>query len=214
MADIKELIRRNVEIEGLLKVLLQRGSLDARSLLAEKFTEYQAMFNELLAEPTPEAAREVAHEGAALEAEAQQTEVKDQEAVSVEEEDETDAATAAIERGEEEEKEEREERETEEEAQEEPKREEPEVKEEPATPAKPRKANTALLKAFTLNDKFRFIRDIFNGSEGEFTDTLNVLADMDNAAEATDYLLNDMMLDGENPDVADFLAIVCRAIPQ
>ncbi|MBD5234658.1 MAG: hypothetical protein HDS65_10880 [Bacteroidales bacterium] len=220
MADIKELIRRNVEIEGLLKVLLERGSLDARSLLAEKFTEYQAMFNELLAEPTPEAAREVAHEGAALEAEAQQTEVKDQEAVSVEEEDETDAATAAIERGEEEEKEEREEREVrepEKEAQEEPKREEPEVKEEPvapAAPAKPRKANTALLKAFTLNDKFRFIRDIFNGSEGEFTDTLNVLADMENAAEATDYLLNDMMLDGENPDVADFLAIVCRAMPQ
>ena len=182
MADIKELIRRNVEIEGLLKVLLERGSIDARSLLAEKFAEYQAMFNDLLAEPDSAAAHDVDEAAVNVEAEAQHTEVKDQEAESAEVEDETDAATDAIERG--------------------------EMNMHPTTAA--RTPNTNLLKAFTLNDKFRFIRDIFNGSEEEFTDTLNVLADMQNAAEATDYLLNDMMLDRENPAVSDFLSIVCR----
>ncbi len=186
MADIKELIRRNVEIEGLLKVLLERDSIDAHSLLAEKFAEYQAMFTELLAEPAPTATQKVAEMADNLEEEAQHTEVKDQEAESSEVDDETDAATAAIERG--------------------------EIKQQAQT--EHRAPNTALLKAFTLNDKFRFIRDIFNGSEGEFTDTLNVLADMDNAAEATDYLLNDMMLDRENPAVADFLSIVCRSMPE
>ncbi len=183
MADIKELIRRNVEIEGLLKVLLERGSLDAKSLLAEKFAEYQSLFNELLAEPG-EAASEATAEavestGTALAAEAQHTEVKDQEAVEEEVDDETDAATEAIERG----------------------------------AAKGDFHNTALLKAFTLNDKFRFIRDVFGGNEAEFSDTLDVLASMDSSAEATDYLLSDMMLDRENPAVAEFLGIVCRNMP-
>ncbi|MDE6467688.1 MAG: hypothetical protein K2L28_02190, partial [Muribaculaceae bacterium] len=84
----------------------------------------------------------------------------------------------------------------------------------PFTPATPHFRNTALLKAFTLNDKFRYIRDIFGGEEAEFTDTLDILADMDSFAEARDYIVHDMMLDPDNDSVAALLETVRRYMPR
>ena len=43
MTDINRLIRLNIEIEGLLRVLEERHSDDARSMLAEKFEDYAAL---------------------------------------------------------------------------------------------------------------------------------------------------------------------------
>ena len=74
--------------------------------------------------------------------------------------------------------------------------------------------NTKLLKAFTLNDRFRFRRELFDGDDADFTETLKLLADMDSYAEACDYLYNDMMWDKTDPNVADFMAIVAANMPQ
>ncbi len=65
-----------------------------------------------------------------------------------------------------------------------------------------------LAASFTLNDKYRFIREVFGGNESDFADTLAVLDDMDSFKEAEDYIVSDLMLDSSNPDVADFLDII------
>ncbi len=173
MTDINKLIRLNVEIEGLLRVLADRDNAGVRESLAEKFAVYTEGMEALLNSGTHPVSVPDPH----------LPEVKDQEAESAEVLDETDAATDAIERGEE------------------------------KQTKKVFTRNTALLKAFTLNDKFRFIRDIFNGNERDFNDTLSLLADMEELSEAEDYLYNDMMLDRENPAVVDFVAVISRYMP-
>ena len=77
----------------------------------------------------------------------------------------------------------------------------------------PRKARVNLGKIITLNDKFRYIREIFNGDERDFNDTIALLSDMDSFAEAEDYLINDMMLDAEAPVVAEFLSLLNNNMP-
>lgn len=79
---------------------------------------------------------------------------------------------------------------------------------EPAAVRLTHQRNNALLRAFTLNDKFRFIREVFDGDERDFNDTLSLIADMDTFAEAEEYITGDMMLDKENPGVAEFLDFI------
>ena len=73
---------------------------------------------------------------------------------------------------------------------------------------------TQLNKAFTLNDRFRFRRELFAGNDADFADTLTLLSDMDSYDEAADYLVNDMMWDKDNAAVRDFLAILAQNMPQ
>ena len=61
---------------------------------------------------------------------------------------------------------------------------------------------------------FRSRRELFEGDDADFTETLKLLADMDSYAEACDYLYNDMMWDKTDPNVADFMAIVAANMPQ
>ncbi len=77
----------------------------------------------------------------------------------------------------------------------------------------PRKVRVNLGKIITLNDKFRYIREIFNGDERDFNDTIALLTDMDSYTEAEDYLINDMMLDPEAPGVAEFLNLLSHNMP-
>lgn len=230
MTDLDRLIRLNVELEGLLKVLLDRDSIHARSLLAEKFDEYSRGLSRYLAEGAPATAdAAVLGQAQALAAEAHSVEVKDQEAVDPEVADETDAATAAIEAGEEHAAEA-------EAVAEEPVVVEPvaEIPEAPVPPVAPEVIgeepvaeepvaeaaaapeaveNTKLLRAFTLNDKFRFRRELFNGDIEDFADTLSLLAHMPSYAEAVDYLTNDLLWDTRNPNVEDFFAILKDNMP-
>lgn len=225
MTDLDRLIRLNVELEGLLKVLLDRDSIHARSLLAEKFDEYSHGLSRYLAEGAPATAdAAVLGQAQALAAEAHAVEVKDQEAVDPEVADETDAATAAIEAGEEHAAEA-------EAVAEEPVVVEPvaEIPEAPVPPVAPEVIeeepvaeaaavpeaveNTKLLRAFTLNDKFRFRRELFNGDIEDFADTLSLLAHMPSYAEAVDYLTNDLLWDTRNPNVEDFFAILKDNMP-
>ncbi len=88
----------------------------------------------------------------------------------------------------------------------------PEPEEAPIAPPEPqpvqKKHGNTLAKAFTLNDKFRYTREVFAGNERDFNDTVAILADMDSFDEAREYLLGDMMLDPKAPAVAEFLELV------
>ncbi len=64
------------------------------------------------------------------------------------------------------------------------------------------------LPVFTINDKFRFRRELFANSEADFVDTLNVLSAMSSYEEAEDYLYNDLCWDSESDEVADFMTII------
>lgn len=176
MTDLKQLINLNVELEGLLKVLHERNSVEAKSLLADKFRRYSALITEFLDndDDVTEAFKEFAPASEELYKEAEYVEVKEQEAQETELVGEGSAAVAAIERGADE----------------------------------MRHAPRCLAASFTLNDKYRFIREVFGGNESDFADTLAVLDDMDSFKEAEDYIVSDLMLDSSNPDVADFLDII------
>lgn len=210
MTEINRLIRLNIEIEGLLRVLEERHSDDARSMLAEKFEGYAALMrayvggHEPLGDfaapvtvevPEPEVYEPIVsneNEETAVEpvvepdlepvSEPVDLEIKEQEAVEPELVDETDAATAAITLG--------------------------EAKGQGAS----RCAGEALLKAFTLNDKFRFRRELFAGDD-DFSSTLVLLAQMPSYEEAADYLFHDLLWDRRDENVQAFMEILKAHMP-
>lgn len=65
-----------------------------------------------------------------------------------------------------------------------------------------------LTRAFTLNDKFRFRRELFHNSDADLNETLDVLQAMDSLDEAEDYLYNDLAWDPENTEVKAFIALI------
>lgn len=65
-----------------------------------------------------------------------------------------------------------------------------------------------LTRAFTLNDKFRFTRQLFGGNKAQFADALNMLMAMHTLDEACEYLTADLAIDPDTEDGADFIAIV------
>ncbi|MDE5661875.1 MAG: hypothetical protein K2I04_04530 [Muribaculaceae bacterium] len=182
MTDIKEIIRLNIELEGMLRVLDNRDSEQAREILAERFRTYSLLMENLL--------------GAQPAENVEETIIKEQEAEDAEIPTQNELAAQAI---------------ADETAEVEPKY-EPEPAPAPAPVHTAPRPNT-VLKAFTLNDKFRFIREVFGGNESDFNDTLALIAAMESYGEAADYVFNDMMLDADNPDVADFMAVVKRNMP-
>ncbi len=211
MTEINRLIRLNIEIEGLLRVLEERHSDDARSMLAEKFEGYAALMrayvggHEPLGDfaapvtvevPEPEVYEPIVsneNEETAVEpvvepdlepvSEPVDLEIKEQEAVEPELVDETDAATAAITLG--------------------------EAKGQGAS----RCAGEALLKAFTLNDKFRFRRELFAGDDDDFSSTLVLLAQMPSYEAAADYLFHDLLWDRRDENVQAFMEILKAHMP-
>ena len=72
------------------------------------------------------------------------------------------------------------------------------------------KAAGSISHLFTLNDKFRFRRELFNNSQQELDDTLSVLDDMASLDEAREYLTDDLCLDPSDPAVKDFFGIVAK----
>lgn len=182
MTDINQLVQLNVELEGLLKVLIDRKSIHAKSLLADKFRQYSTLIQQFLAEddqeqsPSSEEKEQIVEQAEDVAAEGQEIEVKDQEAEDAEVEDQDDLAEAAIERG-----------------------------ERQAEVASVHQPNPNVLKAFTLNDKFRFIRELFNGDDRDYTETLNLISEMGSYEEAEDYLVNDLLWNPESDVVKDFL---------
>ena len=65
-----------------------------------------------------------------------------------------------------------------------------------------------LSKAFSLNDRFRYRRELFSNSEIEMRNTLNLVEAMHSFSEAEDYFYGDLEWDKESPEVADFMTII------
>lgn len=202
MTDIDNLLNQSVEIESLLRLLRDRDSLEARALLGPKVDAYLGAVKAYLAAPmghdAPQA--EAAEtRGREVLAQAHAVEVKTQEAVEPEDRTEADLAEAAV-------------------AHEETASAAAEIPAEAAAEApkarslaesRPRDhAARNLAKAFTLNERFRFIREVFGGDAVDFENTLHVLEDFDSPDEVADYIYNEMMLDPADRAVADFVTLV------
>lgn len=71
-----------------------------------------------------------------------------------------------------------------------------------------RETSKDLKKAFSLNDRFRFRRELFSNNENNFTDAINMIEAMSSYDEAQDYFYNDLQWDKNSPEVQDFMAIV------
>ncbi|MDR0874562.1 MAG: hypothetical protein LBN27_14040 [Prevotellaceae bacterium] len=68
---------------------------------------------------------------------------------------------------------------------------------------------TDLKKSISLNDKFRFQREIFGGNAALLNQTLDALNEISDKGEATEFLA-DLNLDSENATVAAFLELINR----
>ena len=194
MPDINLLLKLNVELEGLLKVLLERQSDHVLEALSDRFAEYSTLFNELLETKAVALNNDAASQCCDCEEDIKTEEVE-QSQLNQDAEFEEDLPELSDMQHQEE---------------------SPITIVEPSIvvpkPQAEYKENT-VLKAFTLNDKFRFIREVFNGNEHDFNDTLGVISEMDSYAEAAEYVYNEMMLDADNAVVAEFMAILNRNMP-
>jgi len=63
-------------------------------------------------------------------------------------------------------------------------------------------------KALSLNDRFRFKKDLFGGDEAYMNKTLNLLNNMYSYKESIDYLSNELKWDMEDNTVGDFIRLL------
>lgn len=71
-----------------------------------------------------------------------------------------------------------------------------------------REGSRNLRKAFSINDRFRFRRELFGNSDIEMSDTLNLVEAMSSYSEAVDYFMTDLQWDADNQEVKDFMEII------
>ena len=69
-----------------------------------------------------------------------------------------------------------------------------------------------LRSAFTINDRFRFCRELFGNSRGEMAEVIEVLSAMHSVDEIEDYLYNSLGWDATNPEVEAFITVVSTRI--
>lgn len=63
---------------------------------------------------------------------------------------------------------------------------------------------------FSINDKYRFRRELFSNSNPEWLDSLALLETMHDIVEAEDYLFDDLQWDRDSPDVKVFIEVLER----
>jgi hypothetical protein len=71
-----------------------------------------------------------------------------------------------------------------------------------------------LKSLFSINDKFRFRRELFSNSGNEFSDALHLVATMESMEEAEDYFYNDLQWDPDSEDVMDFMSKIAQYFGQ
>ena len=70
--------------------------------------------------------------------------------------------------------------------------------------------NLNLRQAFSINDKYRFRRELFGNDALEMNSTLDIIQTMDTFDEMEDYIYNEKKWDSESIDVEDFMNIIKR----
>ena len=63
-------------------------------------------------------------------------------------------------------------------------------------------------KAFSLNDRFRFRRELFGGNEDKMNEAITDLNDIHSYEESVTYLNNELKWNIEDEAVADFLKLL------
>lgn len=95
---------------------------------------------------------------------------------------------------------------------------EPISQDEPVNQAEPirldeklaRECSKDLRKAFSLNDKFRFRRELFGNSDAMMMDTIETVSAMNSLDEALEYFYDTLEWDKDNPEVVDFVNIIAH----
>lgn len=83
-----------------------------------------------------------------------------------------------------------------------------EVETSPAVTAKPERVKGRGKPVFSLNDRYRFRRTLFNGSDTEYQGALSVLAGLDSYTEAEAYFYDTLGWLPEDEEVRDFMALL------
>lgn len=63
---------------------------------------------------------------------------------------------------------------------------------------------------FSINDRFRFRKELFGNSDADFNNSLALVASMEDYEEAENYFVNDEGFEKANPVVSEFLEIIKR----
>ncbi len=71
-----------------------------------------------------------------------------------------------------------------------------------------RRAANDLRRMFTLNDKYRFRRELFGNSDAAFNDAIDIVSAMHSMDEVREYFSLDMGWNLESDDVKDFLDVI------
>lgn len=69
---------------------------------------------------------------------------------------------------------------------------------------------SVLQRLFSLNDKFRFRRELFNGNDEEFTATLQMIAKCDTLTDAEAYIYSDLQWDPDSEAVKAFIGVIAN----
>ena len=62
--------------------------------------------------------------------------------------------------------------------------------------------------AFSLNDMFRFRRELFGNNAAEMADAIELVSAMESYQEAEDYFYNDLGWDSDSEEVEEFMTII------
>ena len=65
-----------------------------------------------------------------------------------------------------------------------------------------------LRQKFSLNEQYRFMRELFGNDKVEMKETLDLVQAMNSFDEATDYFYNDLGWDANSEEVQDFMEII------
>ena len=69
-------------------------------------------------------------------------------------------------------------------------------------------------KALSINDRFRFKRELFGNSDAELNDALNLVQAMSSYDEAQQYFIDNLGWDADEEVVADFMNMVGKHFNQ
>lgn len=77
------------------------------------------------------------------------------------------------------------------------------------SPSEPERLERGKL-IFSINEKFRFRKELFDNSDIDFNNTLALVASMETFEEAEDYFLNEEGFDMQNKVVKEFMEVIKR----
>lgn len=201
--EIRELLRLNVEMEGLLRVLAERENIPALESLAVKAADFDARIRAFLDAARPEILKED---------EAEATELPDSfDAVEETEESGTESQLSNC----------RDARPVRPDDQQTP--DSPQTPEEPEEPEMPvtviqehTKAGGCadLSRTFSINDRYLYSRELFGGNMQRFQDALAGMSRMPDFAHALEYMTGTLGLDLSMPVAKEFADRVADKLPK